>query len=66
MASPDDAVFRSLSRVYADHNPVMSVNDPKVDTYCGHNEQFDHGVTNGAKWYNVLGLYLLYRLELGA
>ncbi|XP_063727394.1 carboxypeptidase D-like isoform X2 [Symsagittifera roscoffensis] len=54
-ACPDDAVFRSISRLYADMNPIMRLESPHLDAICGHVEDsFDRGVVNGAHWYEVL------------
>jgi subtilisin-like proprotein convertase family protein len=45
--SPDDAVFISLARTYADANPEMyaSNSDPS----------YDRGICNGSDWYVVYG-----------
>lgn len=45
--SPDDGLFRSLARTYADLNPALyaSNSDPS----------YDRGICNGADWYNVRG-----------
>jgi hypothetical protein len=37
-AAPDDAVFKAISSVYADHHPTMRKNSV-----------FQGGITNGAK-----------------
>ena len=49
--SPDDAVFRQLALVYAQHHPVMRTGKPD----CGVGESFKNGITNGAFWYDVPG-----------
>ncbi len=46
--SPDDALFRLVSTVYANAHPHMSGGDN-----CG--LEFPGGVTNGARWYDVAG-----------
>jgi carboxypeptidase D len=45
--SPDDDVFLSISRTYADNNPPMSTSN-------GHSS-FNDGVCNGADWYAING-----------
>ncbi len=45
--SPDDDVFVSVARTYADNNPPMSVSN-------GHSS-FNNGVCNGADWYAING-----------
>ncbi|MFT7803295.1 carboxypeptidase D [Arapaima gigas] len=49
----DDALFVHLARTYAAHNPVMRTGEPK----CPDDplETFEHGITNGAWWYDVTG-----------
>ena len=43
-ASPDDATFRHLARIYADAHADM------------HNSnEFPEGITNGAQWYPISG-----------
>ena len=49
--SPDDALFKQLALVYAQHHPVMKTGNPN----CGDGETFNKGVTNGAFWYDVPG-----------
>ncbi|XP_048836679.1 carboxypeptidase D [Brienomyrus brachyistius] len=51
--SADDALFRYLARTYADHNPVMRTGRPQCPDTPG--ETFEHGITNGAQWYDVPG-----------
>jgi len=45
-ASPDDDLFIEVSRVYADHNPPMSVNNTSP---------FDNGIVRGAVWFIIHG-----------
>jgi subtilisin-like proprotein convertase family protein len=45
--SPDDAVFISLARTYADNNPVIASSNS--------HPAFDNGITNGADWYSIHG-----------
>lgn len=52
--APDDQVFKHLSLEYAKHNPNMSQGNA-----CPHDEVFPQGITNGAYWYNVDGLYFV-------
>lgn len=47
--SPDDEVFKLLALTYSKAHPTMW----KGQTQCG--DQFKNGITNGAKWYNVIG-----------
>ena len=49
--SPDDAIFRHLALVYAQHHPIMKTGKPD----CGMGEKFKDGITNGAFWYDVPG-----------
>ena len=46
--SPDDSLFRYLARIYAKKHLVMS----KQGGCAG---EFQDGITNGAKWYDVPG-----------
>ncbi|KAK3916566.1 Carboxypeptidase D [Frankliniella fusca] len=48
-ASPDDQVFKYLSLEYAKSNPQMS------NGKACKGDDFPHGITNGAYWYNVDG-----------
>ena len=48
-ASPDDATFILLSKMYSLNHPKMKTGK----TGCG--EGFEDGITNGAKWYSVSG-----------
>lgn len=49
-ASPDDAFFKYMAHTYADNHLTMHRDNPK----CGV-DKFDHGITNGAHWYDVPG-----------
>ncbi|XP_053562111.1 carboxypeptidase D [Bombina bombina] len=51
--SPDDAVFQQLALSYSKENNRMYKGSPCKDMYPG--ENFPHGITNGASWYNVPG-----------
>ncbi len=46
-ASPDDALFVSLARTYADDNPTMKASNS--------DSSFDNGICNGADWYVIYG-----------
>ncbi|HKQ62363.1 MAG TPA: M14 family zinc carboxypeptidase [Candidatus Polarisedimenticolaceae bacterium] len=46
-AAPDDSVFLSLSRTYADHNAPMRASNSDAS--------FNNGVCNGADWYVIYG-----------
>ena len=45
--SPDDSVFRSLARTYADNNPTMYSSNSDAS--------FDRGICNGSDWYAIRG-----------
>lgn len=45
--SPDDSVFVSVSRTYADNNPPMSTSNS--------HSSYDNGICNGADWYMIRG-----------
>ncbi|KAK0183064.1 hypothetical protein PV327_001139 [Microctonus hyperodae] len=47
--SPDDELFKYLAHIYADNNPDMHSGGA-----CP-SDIFPGGVTNGAKWYEVIG-----------
>jgi len=47
-ASPDDDVFKTFSKDYADRHPTMQKPD-----VCG--AGFKDGITNGADWYDLVG-----------
>ena len=49
--SPDDAIFKQLASVYAQHHPIMKTGNPQ----CGDGDTFRNGITNGAHWYDVPG-----------
>ncbi|XP_006891055.1 PREDICTED: carboxypeptidase D [Elephantulus edwardii] len=51
--SPDDAVFQQIALSYSKENFQMFQGRPCKNIYP--NEYFPHGITNGAKWYNVPG-----------
>ncbi|XP_046891555.1 carboxypeptidase D [Hypomesus transpacificus] len=51
--SPDDMVFRQVSKAYSQENPLMIKGYPCTDLYP--DEFFQDGITNGAHWYNVPG-----------
>ncbi|XP_065663644.1 carboxypeptidase D isoform X2 [Hydra vulgaris] len=46
--SPDDDIFRFISKTYSYKHPEMYKGNS-----CG--DRFPEGITNGAKWYNVAG-----------
>lgn len=50
-ASPDDDVFKTLSKDYADRHLTMQ----KPDVCIG---GFKDGITNGAEWYELTGILL--------
>lgn len=50
--SPDDDVFKFLSLEYAKRNPIMA-----REKNC-EEDNFPKGITNGAFWYNVDGLFV--------
>ena len=50
-ASPDDAIFQLLARTYADNHPSMHGGN-----VCSkHRFEETHGITNGNKWFMVVG-----------
>ncbi|XP_007935752.1 carboxypeptidase D [Orycteropus afer afer] len=51
--SPDDAVFQQIALSYSKENFQMFQGRPCKNIYPA--EYFPHGITNGAKWYNVPG-----------
>ncbi|XP_015745003.1 carboxypeptidase D [Python bivittatus] len=51
--SPDDSVFRQIALAYSKENVQMFQGHPCDNMYP--EEYFPHGITNGAKWYNVPG-----------
>jgi len=54
-ATPDDDVFRTLALKYSDEHKTMHLKEPEWDCPDVPVDHFDHGVTNGASWYNVAG-----------
>ncbi len=46
-ATPDDSLFVSLARTYADANPPMFASNS--------DSSYDRGICNGADWYNIRG-----------
>lgn len=48
--TPDDDTFKHLALVYAGQNKRMAAGRP-----CKGQSGFKDGVTNGAKWYPLLG-----------
>ncbi|EDV22434.1 uncharacterized protein TRIADDRAFT_28479 [Trichoplax adhaerens] len=51
--SPDDAVFRHLAAIYANHHTTMHFGKPNCSDTP--NDFFNNGITNGAEWYDVSG-----------
>ena len=54
-ATPDDDVFRFLSRRYASVHPRMSQDVPCQGPFGGRTDSFRRGITNGAEWYPLRG-----------
>lgn len=53
-ATPDDDVFRQISRAYSESHPTMHLANPPWK--CKEpRERFIDGITNGAAWYSVSG-----------
>lgn len=50
--TPDDNWFLHAAIHYAKHNPRMLQEKPCLDV-----KNFENGVTNGAKWYFVDGIF---------
>jgi carboxypeptidase M len=48
--TPDDDTFKHLALTYAGNNKRMSAGRP-----CKGQSGFPQGITNGAKWYPLLG-----------
>jgi carboxypeptidase D len=46
-ASPDDPLFVSIARTYADHYPLMLASNA--------DPSYDNGICNGADWYVIYG-----------
>ncbi len=53
--SPDDDVFKFLASTYADAHKTMHLENPPWECPGVPVDHFEHGITNGAKWYNVAG-----------
>ena len=53
--SPDDDVFKFLALAYSDAHTTMHLDRPPWDCDGVPPDHFNHGITNGAKWYNVAG-----------
>lgn len=56
--SPDNEVFKMISKTYADAHPTMHLGKPCPSTFQGRGlleEAFPGGITNGAAWYAVTG-----------
>ena len=51
--SPDDDVFRKVSKVYSYAHPTMYKGEPTCPPV--YNESFIDGITNGAAWYPLQG-----------
>ena len=49
----DDELFKHLARVYSEAHPLMHMGKACPDNEI--QQQFPHGITNGAQWYNVRG-----------
>jgi len=55
-ASPDDAVFKHLAEAYASEHAHMAKTDHKPCDMDKEDDFAKHGgITNGAKWYSVVG-----------
>ena len=52
--APDDAVFRQLAHTYSNNHKTMH----QTGNRCG--DYFSQGITNGAQWYDVPGMYKKY------
>ena len=50
--APDNDFFIEMASTYSNNHFDMHLNNRK----CGE-DQFDGGITNGAEWYNVPGLF---------
>ena len=51
--SGDDDILRYISLAYAFDHPELLEED-----FCGANSYFEFGITNGADWYPVIGVYM--------
>ncbi|MCL4131124.1 UNVERIFIED_CONTAM: hypothetical protein GTU68_041687, partial [Idotea baltica] len=49
--SPDDAIFKQISKTYSFNHPKMHMGKPCNSQYV----IFPDGITNGAQWYSVTG-----------
>ncbi|CAG0900709.1 unnamed protein product [Darwinula stevensoni] len=54
-ATPDDDVFRFLSRRYASTHPTMTKDVSCQGPFGGRTTSFKRGITNGAAWYPLKG-----------
>lgn len=54
-ATPDDDVFRQLARSYSEVHPTMHLANAPWKCKDIPREHFIDGITNGAKWFSVLG-----------
>ncbi|CAG0916018.1 unnamed protein product [Notodromas monacha] len=50
-ASPDDAYFQRISKIYASSHPLIRTGKPEC--LGSEKETFPDGITNGAHWYDV-------------
>lgn len=57
--APDDDVFKHLASVYSNTHLTMH-----KGFYC-HDERFEGGITNGAAWYPLTGVYFSFLLKSG-
>lgn len=53
--APDEAVFKSLAHVYANNHATMKSGNVCPDDHF----EREHGITNGAEWYEVIGRFSL-------
>ncbi|XP_046604005.1 carboxypeptidase D [Neodiprion virginianus] len=56
--SPDDKVFKMIASTYSNAHPRMHLGKPCPSIFEGRNlldESFPDGITNGARWYAVVG-----------
>lgn len=49
--SPDNDLFKHLAKVYSDYHPLM------IKGHSCPDDDFPGGITNGAAWYDVPGMY---------
>ena len=65
-ATPDDDVFRQVSKAYSESHGVMSdPNREPCDMDAG-DTTFSDGITNGADWYPLKGGRVQYLLQATA